>query len=163
LRGKANGRVAVLLVALSGVLVLTGCGKPREKSAQPVAGSGEVKVVEIEKAAAREKKPYQGNLTPEKAAEITNAVAKLSFAEIPSQELPKDPKVMLEINERIRKKIEGLYAQYGTSMKEVTNYVSDLSPKERELYNKKLTDLFLEEAGKKYGAEPKSKRKTTKE
>ena len=97
------------------------------------------------------REPYTGNLTPEKAAEITTAVAKLSLAEIPSKDLPKDPKVMMEINERIRAKSEELYKKYDTTMSDVARYVSDLSPKQREAYNRRLTELLLEESKKKYG------------
>lgn len=94
------------------------------------------------------KTPYTGNLTPEKAAEITNSVAKVSLAEIPSKDLPKDPKVMVEINDRIRQKSDAIYSQNGTTMGEVMRYISDLSPQDREKYNKKLTDLFLEDSKK---------------
>jgi hypothetical protein len=94
------------------------------------------------------KVPYTGNLTPEKAAEITNSVAKVSLAEIPSKDLPKDPKVMVEINDRIRQKSDAVYSQYGTTMGDVMRYISDLAPQDREKYNKRLTDLFLEDSKK---------------
>jgi hypothetical protein len=98
------------------------------------------------------KAPIKGNLSPDKAAEITNAVAKVSLAEIPSRDLPKDPKVMVEINDRIRQKSDAIYSQYGTTMGDVMRYISDLSPQEREKYNKKLTDLFLADSKKRADA-----------
>lgn len=92
---------------------------------------------------------YKGNLTPDKAAEITNGVARISLNEIPPKDLPKDPKVMNEINTRIKQKSDALYSQYGTNMSEVMRYISSLTGKDREAYNKKLTDLFLEDSKRK--------------
>jgi len=56
---------------------------------------------------------------------------------------------MMEINERIRQKSDALYAQYGTSMSDVMRYIGDLTPKDRELYNNKLTALFLQDSKRK--------------
>jgi hypothetical protein len=142
----------MLVVACLLAAPITGCGKGKglgfaanksEKGAD-LAGSlavpgGELPDEQVTPGV------YKGNLTPEKAAEITNAVAKLSLAEIPTKDLPKDPKVMMEINERIRQKSETLYTRYGTTMGDVMRYISDLSPKDRDLYNNRLTELFLQD------------------
>jgi hypothetical protein len=137
------------ITALSFALILllvSGCGPKNQDAKKPNVDQGLDQMIEELQAS---KAPYKGNLNPEKAAEITNAVAKLSLSEIPTKDLSKDPKAMMEINERIRKKSDALYAQYGTSMGEVMRYISDLSPKDREIYNKKLTELFLADARQK--------------
>lgn len=136
--------------ALAGFLLAGGCSKPQSQTTSQTQTS-EYASGELEIPAAT-KEPYRGNLTPEKAAEITNAVAKVSLSEIPTKDLPKDPNMMMEINKRIKEKSEAVYMQYGTTMSEVMRYISDLSPKDRELYNKRLTDLFLSENKRKYDA-----------
>lgn len=94
-------------------------------------------------------------LSPETAADITNAVAKISLLEIPASDLPKEQKAMLEINDRIRKKSDAIYSSYDTTMAEVMRYISELGPQDRALYNKRLTDLFLADSKKR--AESKKK------
>jgi len=154
-------RALLMLIARLGLLA-GGCAKKNaDKTAQ--AGSVQAPAAAAANAAAphtdekamkdlmasiQEPKPIKGNLSPEKAAEITSAVAKVSLAEIPSRDLPKDPKVMVEINDRIRQKSDNVYSQYGTTMGDVMRYIRDLSPKDREQYNKRLTDLFLEDSKK---------------
>lgn len=97
---------------------------------------------------------YKGNLTPEKSAEITNAIARLQYEEVSTKDLPKDPKVLMQINERIRKKSDALYAQYGTTMTDVSRFIRDLSPKDRVRFNNRLTELFLAENRKREVSRP---------
>ncbi len=97
---------------------------------------------------------YKGNLTPEKSAEITNAIARLQYEEVSTKDLPKDPKVLMQINERIRKKSDALYEQYGTTMTDVSRYIRDLSPKDRVRFNDRLTELFLAENRKREVSRP---------
>jgi hypothetical protein len=169
----------ILIFAVSGLLAGACAKNTAEKGAQPAAGdkapaaaaaprTDDKAVKELLATLQGPKAPIKGNLTPDKAAEITNAVAKVSLAEIPSRNLPKDPKVMVEINDRIRQKSDAIYSQYGTTMGDVMRYISDLAPQEREKYNKKLTDLFLEESKKRAESvpvvekpAPKAEKKTT--
>ncbi|NTV53495.1 MAG: hypothetical protein HGA76_10870 [Candidatus Firestonebacteria bacterium] len=157
------------LFLLVGVgLLAVGCSKKTNDNAAALDGKAAKAVAAVSRTdekAIKElmatlqgpKAPIKGNLTPDKAAEITNAVAKVSLAEIPSRDLPKDPKVMVEINDRIRQKSDAIYSQYGTTMGDVMRYISDLSPQEREKYNKKLTDLFLEDSKKRADNAPVEK------
>jgi hypothetical protein len=148
----------IIVLSLMLGLTATGCANkkaektsgPQGTASAPAAAAQPVdkSVQELIATLQATKVPYTGNLTPDKAAEITNAVAKVSLAEIPSRDLPKDPKVMIAINDRIRQKSDAIYAQFSTTMGEVMRYISDLSPQDREKYNKKLTDLFLEDSRK---------------
>jgi hypothetical protein len=126
-----------------------GCGKKGQGKAQ---SDVDAKLEELVKGLQTEKQPYKGNLTPKKAAEITHEVSMQSLRDFPSgKDLPKDPKKLMEINEQIRANSEKIYAKNGTSMNEMMRYLSDLSPKDREIYNNRLTELFLEQSRKKYG------------
>jgi hypothetical protein len=99
------------------------------------------------------KVPTKSNLTPLLAAQITHEVSVQSMSEFPkSQELPKDPKELAALNERIRQKNELIYTKYSTTMGETMRFISDLSPKDREAYNEKLTQLFLDQSKKDAGA-----------
>lgn len=136
---------------LLAVLLAAGCGRGKnaDRSSGAEADLSAASAIKTGELPQVTPGVYQGDLNPAKAAEITNAVAKLSLAEIPTKDLPKDPKVMMEINERIRQKSDALYAQFGTTMGDVMRYISDLSPQDREVYNSKLTELFLQDAKKK--------------
>lgn len=112
----------------------------------------DAKLQEVVKKMDAAKEPYKGNLTPDKAAAITHEVSQQSMAEFPSgKNLPKDPKKLMALNEKIREKSEKIYSKNGTTMGEMMRYISGLSPKDREKYNNHLTELFLEQSKKKYG------------
>ncbi|MEW6516392.1 MAG: hypothetical protein AB1439_05740 [candidate division FCPU426 bacterium] len=145
-------RACLVLLTAACVAGAVGCGKKNQgaKSQSEV----DAKLEEIVKGLQTEKQPYKGNLTPKKAAEITHEVSMQSLRDFPSgKDLPKDPKKLMEINEQIRANSEKIYGKYGTSMNEMMRYLSDLSPKDREIYNNRLTELFLEQSKKKYGAQ----------
>jgi hypothetical protein len=147
------GAVAGLLIAS----LVTGCGRTSgsSRSAGPVATTG-ILAAHPGDYVAVEGTPgvYSGNLNPEKAAEITNAIARLQYEEVSTKDLPKDPKVLMQINDRIRLKSTALYAQYGTTMGDVSRYIRDLSPKDRERFNNRLTELFLAENKKREDRRP---------
>lgn len=103
--------------------------------------------------------PYEkGTLTPELAAKITHQVGRRSLHEIPVvKELPDDPKEIMVLNKRIKEKTDKIYAAHGTTQGNIMRYISDMSDAERERYDKKLTELFLETSRGKYdGKKPKS-------
>lgn len=144
-------RTSVVLIAAACLAGATGCGKKEGAKAQSEV---DAKLEEIVKGLQAEKQPYKGNLTPKKAAEITHEVSMQSLRDFPSgKDLPKDPKKLMEINEQIRANSEKIYSKNGTSMNEMMRYLSDLSPKDREVYNNRLTELFLEQSRKKYGSQ----------
>jgi len=158
---KSIGRISVVLITVSVLASTIGCGKGKTQKAKDKATSDmEAKLEEVVKSLEATKEPYRGNLTPEKAAEITHEVSAQSMAEFPSgKNLPKDPKKLMKLNERIRKKSEKIYAKHGTTMGEMMRYISSLSPKDREKYNNRLTELFLEQSRKKYGKEKPAEQK----
>ncbi len=151
LHGSFLWRASLVLLTAACLAGAAGCGK---KSQGAKAQSDvDAKLEEIVKGLQTEKQPYKGNLTPKKAAEITHEVSMQSLKDFPSgKDLPKDPKKLMEINEQIRSNSEKIYSKNGTSMSEMMRYLSDLSPKDREVYNNRLTELFLEQSRKKYGA-----------
>jgi hypothetical protein len=140
--------MAVLtLTATTLLLAVAGCGHKKDKGETFESDVNQI-VQKMEAA----KKPYTGKLTPEKAAMITNEISVQSMKAFPADNtMPKDPKALMELNEKIRKKNEEIYAKHGTSMDEVTRYISSMNPKDREKYNKVLSDLFLEQSRKNYG------------
>jgi hypothetical protein len=157
-----------LAVVVAIAFGLTGCGRADRSGAKTQGGIGPGKTVETTtllpghegEAVIPEGTPgvYKGNLTPEKSAEITNAIARLQYEEVSTKDLPKDPKVLMQINERIRLKCETLYAQYGTTMIDVSRFIRDLSPKDKERFNNRLTELFLAENKKREDSRPNQPR-----
>lgn len=151
LKGISLWRAGLVLMTAACVAGAVGCGK-KEQGAK-TQSEVDAKLEEIVKGLQTEKQPYKGNLTPKKAAEITHEVSMQSLRDFPSgKDLPKDPKKLMEINEQIRANSEKIYSKNGTSMNEMMRYLSDLSPKDREVYNNRLTELFLEQSKKKYGS-----------
>lgn len=139
-----------MAVAMALVPVLAGCGK---KQTDPEAEMNR-KLQQIVAAMQATKVPTKSNLTPVLAAQITHEISVQSMAEFPkTQDLPKDPKDLAALNERIRQKNDQIYAKFGTTMGETMRFISDLSPKDREAYNEKLTQLFLEHSKKNVPAE----------
>lgn len=142
--------ISISLSMLLGAMVLIGsvaCTNKQEKAKE--LDSDVNKIVEKLNA---DKKSYVGKLTPKDAALITHEVSTQSMKAFPvGSEIPKDPKELLKLNEEIRKKNEEIYKKHGTSMDEVTQYISQLTPKDRENYNQILSELFLEQSRKKYG------------
>ncbi len=139
--------MVVLTLVIGLLLGAAGCSSKKDKSATFESDVNHI----VEKMEAA-KKPYTGKLTPEKAAMITNEISVQSMKAFPADNtLPKNPKALMDLNEKIRKKNEEIYAKHGTSMDEVTRYISSMTPKDREKYNKVLSDLFLEQSRKNYG------------
>ncbi|MBN1594355.1 hypothetical protein JW933_00365 [candidate division FCPU426 bacterium] len=156
---KRMWRVSVVILAMAVLAGTMGCGKGKKTKLEGEGTSDmEKKLAEVVKSMEEKKEPYKGNLTPDKAALITHEVSAQSMAEFPTgKNLPKDPQKLISLNERIRKKSDQTYAKHGTTMEEMMRYISGLSPKDREKYNNKLTELFLEQSRKKYGSEGESK------
>lgn len=152
-------RMGVVMLTLTFLAGAIGCGKSTQAPAKTDADL-DAKLAEVVKSLQKEKEPYKGNLTPKKAAQITHEVSVQSLKEFPTgKNLPKDPKKLLDLNEKIRAQSDKIYAKHGTTMGEMMRYLSDLTPKQREAYNNHLTELFLAESKKKYGgqdAKPKT-------
>lgn len=139
-----------LSFALAATLVFgtLGCTKKTEETKVDPFESDVNRIVQKLEAA---KKPYTGKLTPKKVALITHEVSTQSMKAFPvGSEMPKDPKSLQALNEKIRKKNEEIYAKHETTMDEVSQFISSLSPKDREIYNKTLSELFLEQSRKRY-------------
>lgn len=147
MRSNSMERTAAVLLGLAmvGIAAAPGCGRKQAESPKSVWDAKWQKMVNQ-----LEGKPAGTGFTPEKAAEITHAVSQVSLSELPSgKNLPKAGPELTELNNRIRSKAEKVYIQHGTTMSAVMQYLRDLSPKDRERYNRKLTELFLAEARKK--------------
>jgi hypothetical protein len=153
------GRISVVIVTVAVLAGTMGCGKGKTPEADAKGASDmEKKLEQVVKGLEENKEPYSGNLTAEKAAVITHEVSAQSMKEFPSgKNLPKDPKKLMALNERIRDKSEKIYTKHGTTMEEMMRYISGLSPKDREKYNNKLTELFLEQSKKKFGTPEEKK------
>jgi len=155
---KSFWSISVVILTVAMMAGTFGCGKLKSgkgstQDAPKTEADIDAKLQEVVKKMDAAKKPYKGNLTPEKAAAITHEVSQQSMAEFPSgKNLPKDPKKLMALNEKIREKSEKIYAKHNTTMGEMMRYISGLAPKEREKYNNHLTELFLEQSKKKYGA-----------
>ncbi|MCK5242516.1 hypothetical protein KAR34_08695 [bacterium] len=149
---KTLGRISIVVVTVAVLAGTMGCGKWKTPEVEDKGASDmEKKLEKVVKGLEEKKEPYKGSLTPEKAAAITHEVSAQSMKEFPSgRNLPKDPKKLMALNDRIRKKSEEIYAKHSTSMEEMMRYISGLSPKDREKYNNKLTELFLEQSKKKF-------------
>lgn len=145
--------------ALALTFALTGCGK------KTLSTTGtDANLQQVLQTLQATKEPYRGNLTPERAALINFEIAQSNLAEFqPGKELPKDPKEITAINDRLQKKNAEIYAKNGTSQNEMMRYLSDLTLKDRESYNQKLTDLFLASNKKRFASEPSVKVATPQE
>lgn len=146
-------RMQVKIWAVSSVVFLglmigsAGCSSKKEKAAEIDDDMNQI-INQLDTA----QKPYTGKLTPKEAALITHEVSTQSMKAFPiGTDMPKDPKELLKLNEKIRVENEAIYKKHGTTMDEVTHYISQLTPKDREKYNKLLSELFLEQSRKKYG------------
>jgi hypothetical protein len=146
------GKLLIILGVCSTVFMYAGCAKSNKSTIEELeqkyaqeAGKNDIKP--------GEKRVFPAFLTPEKAAEITNEIAKLSLSEIPNKDMSKDPNAMLSANEKIRLKSDEIYKKNGTTMEEVMSYIGDLTEQDREKYNQKLTQLFLESSKTLKGAE----------
>ncbi len=164
---KASWRIGMVFLAVSILAGAAGCGKDKTETItkkQPqsrwdaeldaeVRNAKEATLKDIMHELELTKTPYQkGKLTPELAAEITHQVGRRSLHEVPiEKEFPNDPKEIMALNKRIRERTGKIYAGYGTTQGNVMRYISDMSDAERESYDKKLTELFLEISRKKYG------------
>ncbi|MCK5217933.1 hypothetical protein KAR10_00320 [bacterium] len=157
-----NGWQIGIVLVVSLLVGMTGCGKKSKIEKSKIRWDAGLEA-EVQKAKDADlknimaeieltKTPYKkGNLTPELAAEITHHVGRRSLHEIPVvKELPDDPKEIMALNKRIREKTDKIYAAHGTTQGNIMRYISDMSDAERERYDKKLTELFLETSRKKY-------------
>lgn len=145
--------MGVVMLTLAFLAGTVGCGKSTQTPAKTDADL-DAKLAKVVKSLQKEKEPYKGNLKPKKAAQITHEVSVQSLKAFPSgKNLPKGPKKLMALNEKIRAQSDKIYAKYGTTMGEMMRYLSDLTPKQREAYNNHLTELFLAESKKKYGGQ----------